>query len=47
MKSNGERSLTRHIYPYLDQKPLGLITRKDVIDALDPIWNDKTEPPAK
>ena len=36
-------SLTRHIYPYLDQKPLGLITRKDVIDALDPIWNDKTD----
>ena len=34
-------TLSRFAYPFLDQKPLTELNRQDVIDVLQPIWNNK------
>lgn len=34
-------TLEQYAFPLLDLKPIADLTRKDVIDVLNPIWNDK------
>ena len=34
-------TLARYAFPLLDQKPIADLTRQDVIDVLNPIWNTK------
>ena len=36
-------SLQTYVYPVLDKKPLAAITRDDIIQILEPIWDNKTE----
>ena len=36
-------SLQTYAYPLLDAKPLAKITQEDIIQILEPIWNNKTE----
>ena len=36
-------SLQTYAYPLLDAKPLARITQEDIIQILEPIWDDKTE----
>ena len=36
-------SLETYAYPILDKKPLAEITRADVLEVLEPKWNERTE----
>ena len=36
-------SLARYVFPMIGDRPVSDITRKDLLDILSPIWNDKPE----